>query len=151
MSLSKKEFYSDFLYKFNGNLVKWVLIPNTENLVQESSDQKESKEEKKKSKTFTKLDLEVLFTYNKKTGSIKLSGVQITSVLGYPSSSIVFNSKDIKDINKTNSTYKFTVKSSPYDWEMTLSSEGVKNKQEEEEEENGTTRNTKTNKPLQSK
>lgn len=153
MSLSKKEFYSDFLYGFNGSNIKWVLYlkdnSNTEELVKEDNtkEKKSPEKEGQKENGSKKLELEVLFSYNKKTEVIRLSGNQITSVLGYPSSSLIFNSKDIKDITKTNSTYKFSVKNSPYYWEMTLSSRGVENKEEFENEDTG---NIKKNKFIKS-
>lgn len=145
MSISKKEFYSDFLYGFNNNLIKWVLIPIQD--FQPEEKEEESKTENTKTKPM-KLELEVLFTYNKATGGIKLSGVQITKILGYPSSSLVFNSKDIQNITKTNSTYQFTVKSSPYDWEMTLSSKGVTEREDLNNENAG---NIKKNKFVSSR
>lgn len=129
MSISKKEYYTDFLYGFNGNLVKWSLIPIDNFKIEEDS--KESNTVPKK------VELEVMFTYNKQSGVIRLTGVQISSVLGYPSSSLIFNSKDIKDITKTNSTYQFTVKSSPYNWEMTLSSKATITEKELKNEDAG--------------
>lgn len=138
MSLSKKEYYSDFLYGFNNNLVKWVLLP-IENFKQEESEKDNS--------VAREVELEVMFTYNKKSGVIKLTGVQISSVLGYPSSSLVFNNKDIVGITKRNSTYQFTVKSSPYTWEMTLSGKGIITEKEYEDEGSG---DIKTNKLISS-
>jgi hypothetical protein len=79
--------------------------------------------------------VEVMFAYNKQTGMIILSGVQINTILGYPSSSLRFNNKDIKDISKVNSTFQFKVKSSPYIWEMTLSNKAVKNEEQFEEKD----------------
>ena len=117
MSISKKEYYSDFLYGFNGNLIKWNLIPINNFKIEEKSEESNSIPKK--------VELEVMFTYNKQSGAIRLTGVQISSVLGYPSSSLVFNNRDIKNMTKTNSTYQFTVKGSPYNWEMTLSSKAT--------------------------
>ena len=157
MSISKKEFYGSFLSGFNGNLIKLRLTP-----LQDISDLKErfkdnSKKEKdnpivdiaitkdeslekdKKDKTISNvIDLEVLFNYNKSRKTITIIGQQITSVLGYPSSSLYFSIDDIEDIKKTNSSYEFMVKSSFYLWGMTLSSKGII-----EEDFNEDTANTK--------
>jgi hypothetical protein len=141
MSLSKKEYYSDFLYGLNNNLVKWVLLP-IENFKKEESSQSEED-----TSVAREVELEVMFNYNKKSGVIKLTGVQISSVLGYPSSSLVFNNKDIIGITKTNSTYQFTVKSSPYTWEITLSGKGIITEKEYEDEGSG---DIKTNKLISS-
>ena len=137
MSLSKKEFYGSFLSGLNNQLVKLKLTP-----IKDISDLKgrfednpkkeeknpnidipvtkeESLEKRKDDKTISNvLDLEVLFKYNK-------SRKTITSILGYPSSSLYFSIDDIEDIKKTNSSYEFMVKSSFYLWEMTLSSKGI--------------------------
>ena len=140
MSLSKKEFYGSFLSGLNNQLVKLKLTP-----IKDISDLKgrfednpkkeeknpnidipvtkeESLEKRKDDKTISNvLDLEVLFKYNKSRKTITIIGKQITSILGYPSSSLYFSIDDIEDIKKTNSSYEFMVKSSFYLWEMTLS------------------------------
>lgn len=144
MAISKQELYGGFLKNFNNNLVRWDLIPFEEieslEKVEGSKDKlnvtitDEVSLEKKENDKFLskKLSLEVLFKYDKDKESITLIGNQITSVLGYPSSSLYIKVKDMKDITKINSSYQFMVKDSYYRWTVSLSSRVITEKEKEE-------------------
>lgn len=144
MAISKQELYGVFLKNFNNNLVKWDLIPFEEiDSLEKVDDTKDklvvpitdevSLEKKESDKSLSKkLSLEVLFKYDKEKESITLVGNQITSVLGYPSSSLYFKLKDMKDVTKVNSSYQFMVKDSYYKWIVSLSSRVITEKEKEE-------------------
>lgn len=142
MSISKQELYGVFLKNFNNSLVRWDLLPLDEVSSLEKKEDSKDKvsvpiteeavmEKNSKDKSVSKkVSLEVLFKYDKDKGNVYLVGNQISSVLGYPSSSLYFKLKDMKDINKVNSSYQFMVKDSFYQWTLTLSSSAIKQKEE---------------------
>lgn len=153
MAISKQELYGVFLKNYNNRLVVWDLIPFEEisslEKVEDSKDKLNvpitdeiSLEKKEKDKSLSKkISLEVLFQYSKEKESITLVGNQITSVLGYPSSSLYFKVKDMKDVTKVNSSYEFIVKDSYYKWKISLSTRVMNEKEKEENTDETDTKN----------